>query len=242
MAAGVGGVRKRGAGRRHSRPSPDMAERESARGPGRPRGNTSPLTRERIVRTARHVFSELGYDATTFQAIATRAGVTRPAINYYFTEKRKLYGEVVETTTAMIVSPAVRRAREAPCLTTQLSAFLAAVAEVTDQDRSAAAFLVTSLLESQRHPQLGRGGDGALTAIREFLTWAVDGAVQRGELAAGTDASALVEMLLALLWGMSFYAGFLDSGQGLAVITAQLRQLLSGHGWQPARQPLQLAN
>jgi len=33
------------------------------------------------VRAAREVFSELGYDAATFQAIAIRADLTRPAIN-----------------------------------------------------------------------------------------------------------------------------------------------------------------
>ncbi|HXL62666.1 MAG TPA: helix-turn-helix domain-containing protein, partial [Mycobacterium sp.] len=41
-------------------------------------------TRERIVRVAREVFSELGYDAATVQEIALRAGLTRPAVNYYF--------------------------------------------------------------------------------------------------------------------------------------------------------------
>ena len=42
------------------------------------------------MRAAREVFSELGYDAATFQAIAIRADLTRPAINHYFASKRVL--------------------------------------------------------------------------------------------------------------------------------------------------------
>ncbi len=52
------------------------------------------------MRAAREVFSELGYDAATFQAIAIRADLTRPAINHYFASKRLLYQEVVDQTNA----------------------------------------------------------------------------------------------------------------------------------------------
>ena len=76
---------------------------------GEPRTRTPPAakaaeTRERIVQAAREVFSELGYDAATFQAIAIRADLTRPAINHYFASKRVLWSEVVEQTNALVVS------------------------------------------------------------------------------------------------------------------------------------------
>ena len=54
------------------------------------------------------MFSELGYDAATFQEIAVRADLTRPAINHYFKSKRALYQEVIETTNAMVVSVGVQ--------------------------------------------------------------------------------------------------------------------------------------
>ena len=60
----------------------------ASRGPGRPPAAKAAETRERILRAAREVFSELGYDAATFQAIAIRADLTRPAINHYFASKR----------------------------------------------------------------------------------------------------------------------------------------------------------
>src|SRR6187397_3551753 len=83
----------------------------ASRGPGRPPAAKAAETRERIVRAAREVFSELGYDAATFQAIAIRADLTRPAINHYFASKRVLYREVVEQTNSMVVAAGLAKAQ-----------------------------------------------------------------------------------------------------------------------------------
>src|ERR1700761_716084 len=83
----------------------------ASRGPGRPPAAKAAETRERIVRAAREVFSELGYDAATFQAIAIRADLTRPAINHYFASKRLLYGEVVEKTNDLVVAAGMAKAQ-----------------------------------------------------------------------------------------------------------------------------------
>lgn len=181
-------------------------------------------TRFRIVRTARQVFSEVGYDATTFHDIATRAGITRPAVNYYFATKQVLFREVVESTTA-ILSAGVDNAFAARTLAGQLSAFVDAIMAASAEDRSTMALLVTSVLESQRHPELP---SDALAASRAFLTWAVDGAIERRELAENTDAAALVETLVALVWGIGFYAGFLGGAEHPAVMTEQFQLLVSG--------------
>ena len=50
------------------------------------------------------MFSERGYDAATFQAIAIRADLTRPAINHYFSSKQLLYREVVDRTNELVVT------------------------------------------------------------------------------------------------------------------------------------------
>src|SRR3981081_107051 len=124
----------------------------ATRGPGRPPAAKAAETRERIVRAAREVFSELGYDAATFQAIAIRADLTRPAINHYFASKRVLWREVVEQTNALVVSAGMVRAKGETTLLARLSAFFAVAMQSDSEDRSAAAFLVTSVLEQQRHP------------------------------------------------------------------------------------------
>ena len=96
----------------------------ATRGPGRPPAAKAAETRERIVRAAREVFSELGYDAATFQAIAIRADLTRPAINHYFASKRVLYAEVVEKTNEMVVAAGMAKAEVETSLLKRLRALV----------------------------------------------------------------------------------------------------------------------
>jgi AcrR family transcriptional regulator len=203
----------------------------ASRGPGRPPAAKAAETRERIIRAAREVFSELGYDAATFQAIAVRADLTRPAINHYFKSKRLLYHEVVERTTEMVVIAGAKKAFESGSLAGQLNGFIEAATAVDANDRSAAAFLVTSVLESQRHPDLRQDEHDALKSTREFVTWAITNAIERGELTTDTAVEPLVEMLVAMLWGMGFYAGFVGNHDELAAITTQFGKLVVGTLW-----------
>lgn len=186
------------------------------------------------MRAAREVFSELGYDAATFQAIALRADLTRPAINHYFASKRVLYREVVEQTNALVVTAGIEKAASETTLLGRLSAFIAAAVQADSEDRSAAAFLVTSVLESQRHPELSRESHNSLDNSREFITWAVNEAIERGELTTDTDVPSVIEMLVAVLWGMGFYAGFVGGHEAVEAITNQLRMLLANKLWELA--------
>jgi AcrR family transcriptional regulator len=183
------------------------------------------------VLAARKVFSELGYDAATFQEIAVRADLTRPAINHYFKTKNLLYREVVERTSEIVVLQSVQKAFEATTLIDQLGGFINAALGIDSEDRSAAAFLVTSVLESQRHPELRRDDHDALLGTRDFLTWAVTGAIERGELVTSAPVGPLVEMMTAMFWGMGFYAGFVGDHQELDLITGQFKDLLTGKLW-----------
>lgn len=184
------------------------------------------------MRAAREVFSELGYDAATFQAIAIRADLTRPAINHYFSSKRVLYREVVEQTNALVISAGMSRAQGATSLLGRLSAFFAATMDADSEDRSAAAFLVTSVLESQRHPDLSGDEHDALKNSRAFVAWAVNEAIEAGELTTDTDIPSIVEMLVAVMWGMGFYAGYVGDRDELGVIVDKFELLMANKLWQ----------
>jgi AcrR family transcriptional regulator len=205
----------------------------ASRGPGRPPAAKAAETRERIVRAAREVFSELGYDAATFQAIAIRADLTRPAINHYFASKRMLYQEVVEQTNALVVSAGLARAQGETTLLGRLSTFFSAAMQASSEDRSAAAFLVTSVLESQRHPELSREDHDALKNARAFVKWAITDAINRGELTTDTDTDiqSLVEMLIAVMWGLGFYAGYVGDHSDLEAIVGKVELLLANKLW-----------
>jgi hypothetical protein len=68
---------------------------------------------------------------------------------------------------------------------------------------------------------------------REFLVRVVNDAIERGELVAGMDPSALVEALVVVLCGVGLYAGYVQSYQEMLAVTVVLRQLLEGALWQP---------
>jgi AcrR family transcriptional regulator len=201
------------------------------RRPGRPPAAKADETRKRILRAAREVFSERGYVGATFQAIAVRADLTRPAINHYFSSKRVLYREVVAQTNELVVRSAIERARDQDTTMGRLSQFIAVAMQAEIDHPSTSAFLVTAVMESQRHPELSRTGNDPVRISREFLTWAVSDAIERGELPADTDVPSLTETLLVVLCGVGFYAGFIGSYQEMTPITESLEKLLAGRLW-----------
>jgi len=112
-----------------------------------------------------------------------------------------------------------------------LSAFFTAAIQTDSEDRSAAAFLVTSVLESQRHPELAGDEHDSLRTSREFIAWAVNDAIEKGELTTETNVSELVEMLVAMMWGMGFYAGFVGNHDELAAVVQQFELLMGNKLW-----------
>ncbi|HTY29441.1 MAG TPA: TetR/AcrR family transcriptional regulator [Mycobacterium sp.] len=203
----------------------------ASRGPGRPPAAKAAETRERILRAAREVFSELGYDAATFQAIAVRADLTRPAINHYFASKRLLYQEVVEQTNGALIESAVQHSQRESTLSGRMRALVRAAVEAQGEDRSVAAFLVTSVLESQRHPDLNQDDNESLNFTRGFMTSAIKDAIEVGEIRPDVDVDSAAEMLMAVMWGLGFYAGFVGDQERLITITDQFLQLLAGQMW-----------
>ncbi len=198
---------------------------------GRPRAANGSETRERIIRAARQVFSELGYDAATFQAIAERADLTRPAINHYFANKRALYQEVLTATNAALITAGVAAAATQTTLVDRLSAFLSGTLLAHREYDSAAAFLVTSMLESQRHPELSQDAYAPRDDVRTFVRAAVTEAVADGHLDPSTDPDILVDMLLVLMFGVGFYAGFVGTDAEVTAVVGKLQKLLSNNLW-----------
>ncbi|MGN7782150.1 TetR/AcrR family transcriptional regulator [Mycolicibacterium sp. 22603] len=198
---------------------------------GRPRAANGAETRERIIFAARQVFSELGYDASTFQEIAERADLTRPAINHYFSNKRDLYQNVLDTTHTGLIEAGIAAAAGQTTLLDKLTALMSGMLAAHREIDSAAAFLVTSMLEAHRHPELKNDQYAPRDGIRAFLTDAVSDAIANGQLTDETDGNGLIDMLLVLMFGMGFYAGFVGSEDEVANVIDRLRRLLSNDLW-----------
>jgi AcrR family transcriptional regulator len=190
---------------------------------GRPVGSDSAETRNRILRAARQVINERGYQAATFQAIAITAGLSRPTLHYYFATREEIF-ETLVGEASHVIADCIAKAQRHGTLVEQLSALVAAIHEADYRDRSTFAFLVSARLEASRNPELSSHGD---TDMRTFLTTLVAEAVARGELRADIAQVAVVDMLHSMLWGVGFYAGFVDDAADMFVITKQLSKLFS---------------
>ncbi|BBY23418.1 hypothetical protein MSTO_36230 [Mycobacterium stomatepiae] len=177
---------------------------------------------------ARLVFSESGYEGATFQAIAVRADLTRPAINHYFSSKRLLYREVLSLTSEQLFGAGIAQAELETGLMAKLTGFISAAVATNAEHPAASAFLISSVLESQRHPELSQAENDAIRICRDFLTRVINGAIEQGEFAVPFDAHALIETLLVVLCGVGFYAGYVQSYQGMQAVTGMLGQLLEG--------------
>lgn len=87
------------------------------------------------------MFSEIGYDAATFQEIATRADLTRPAINHHFPTKAVLFQQVAEQTNAMVTA-GIAAAWSEQTFAARIAAFVHAMGQAQEQDRTVSGFLV----------------------------------------------------------------------------------------------------
>ncbi|MDT5177122.1 MAG: hypothetical protein QOJ95_1320 [Mycobacterium sp.] len=195
---------------------------------GRPINSDSAETRNRILRASRQVINERGYQAATFQAIAVAAGLSRPTLHYYFASREEIYRALVAET-SVIITDFVAAARRQSTLAEQFAALVAAIREADFRDRSQIAFLISARLESTRNPELRAY---AVDGLKDFLTTLVVDAKGRGELADDTATGPVVEMLQAMLWGVGFYAGFVDDASDMHLITKQLDRMVA-HGLLP---------
>lgn len=201
------------------------------RGPGRPPAAKAALTRQRIIRAAREVFGELGYQGATFQAIAARADLTRPAINHYFPSKRVLFREVVDQTVELSIGSGMARGQRETSFIGRMSAMISTAVDADFEDRSAATFLITAVLDAQRHPELQLVEHESLLISHAYMTSVVTEAVESGELSSDADPEALVHLLVSVMWGVGFFAGFLGTHEEMVVLADNLRRLLVGRLW-----------
>ncbi|OBJ21051.1 TetR family transcriptional regulator [Mycobacterium colombiense] len=198
------------------------------RRPGRPPAAKADETRQRIIQAARLVFSERGYDGATFQAIAARADLTRPAINHYFSSKRALYREVLNDTNEFVIGAGIKQAEHETTLVAQLTAFISEATRANSKNPAGSAFLISGVLESQRHPDLTGTDNDSIRISREFLLRVINDAIGRGEIVTDVDATVLAEALLVLVCGVGLYAGYVESPETLLALVGVMRQLLEG--------------
>jgi AcrR family transcriptional regulator len=189
-------------------------------------GADSAETRARILRAAREVINERGYEAANFQAIASRADLSRPTMHYYFHSREEIYDCLIAEAYS-IVADCIAQAKRQGTLMNQLTTFATAADRSGFANQSMLRFVITARLESHRSPSLRDNPGPVVAAVQAFYASVVDEAIVRGEIPPETDAPAVVSMLLAMFLGMGFYAGFIVDQNNMAEIAKQLHRLMT---------------
>lgn len=196
-----------------------------ARKRGRPVGADSEQTRTMIMRAARDIIAERGYQAASFQQIAQRAGVSRPTLHYYFATREDLYDKLLSDVRERIQACAAT-ALAGGSLLSQLAAFTVELGRLGEAEPALMKLVMTARIDHHRAVHRHQSAAAIVSAVHAFYDAAVADAVRRGELDAGGDPRAVADMLAALFWGFGFYAGFL-AGDSRPEDTAKVaRQLM----------------
>lgn len=75
---------------------------------GRPRGQSSDTTRERILDAAEQLFAANGYDGTSIRAVAAASNCQIQAVSYHFGQKDQLFDTVVRRRAAVMTDLRIR--------------------------------------------------------------------------------------------------------------------------------------
>lgn len=76
------------------------------------RHHPSDITRERILKAARSLFADRGYQDTSIRAVVAKARVNQAAINYHFGGKDGLYREVLRAAIRALTEHQLAHAEE----------------------------------------------------------------------------------------------------------------------------------
>ena len=188
----------------------ERTKRAPVRRRGRPTGNTSGETKERVLLAAQRTFAALGYESTTNKAIADEAGITTGAIYHYFDSKRELYAAVLEHVSTVIYGR-FREAAVGDDLRARVHAVLDAAVALGDSDPSYAAFVVAVPTEAQRHEELAGLAAVQTRASVDFWTELVQDGVDG--LLDDVDPAVAIATLRMVSGGLARYASIADSDE-----------------------------
>jgi AcrR family transcriptional regulator len=203
-----------------------MTEAQSRR--GRPPGSDGAETRRRILRGARTVFSNTGFDRATMEEIAREAGLTRNAIANYYSSKielhRAAFRSIQQDALVEIMSNVPDAGR--PAAERIFGLFESAI-RVNDADSTFVRFWVTSTLDAARHTGLRDQSQRQFAQVRQYFVDCLEEGGRTGDIDAAVVPDDLAQVLVDLLWGLAMDSGFHSTPERIRRVLDALNLLLS---------------
>ena len=185
-------------------------------------GGKRARTRERLVAAAAALVAEQGFERTSLEAVATRAGMTRGAIYGNFRNRDELFMAVAATHWRPIAPPLLPGGD----LAAQLRTLAEAVIEALPARRAAAVGAASFQLYALTHPAMRARIEAANAEIyRRFAVAMRDAAPATG---LPMPAEQLVRVLHALTDGLLFLLALTPALIDAAVIRAAFAALAPG--------------
>lgn len=123
----------------------------------RPRGKKDAgATREALLASATAIFADRGFDGSTVDAIAVRAGVNKAMINYHFQGKLGLYSAILKRDLGWALAQLSELSREPIGADAKLARFIAIFGELHQRRPGLSAMMLREAMSG------GRGLDPAL--------------------------------------------------------------------------------
>ncbi|CAM2748540.1 TetR/AcrR family transcriptional regulator [Mycobacterium intermedium] len=179
----------------------------------------------RIIFAAMKCVAEVGYARATIREIARMANVTSASLYNYFSNKSELIKATV-VARAEFAMPLLREAAEGPGdVVSRIEAVLDECARLVRRYPDLAAFewairanqgMILDVPDTAG--QLG--SEAGFTTFRQLIQGIVDEADRAGELSPGADPAAVVEMIYALVFGLTELAATSPVDDYLAAVDA----------------------
>ena len=142
--------------------------------------------RDQILNAARDVIGERGYDQSSVDQIARRAGLSRSTVYEYFSSKEEILKGCFAARRERIAEDLARRIGSAAGLEEQLTAFFEICLSRVDQNREFFLAIAFPLPLDEATASEGPGGAAFAQVIKDFndaVSRILDAGFERGELA-----------------------------------------------------------
>ena len=184
-------------------------------------------TRSSIVAVAAELFRSHGYAATTMQAVAERAGISKGNLTYHFPSKQALFEAVYAEAFAYVRDRALARSfAEEPDGVAALEAFTRRLRRwmLDPQGRFVGCIFTNVAVETQHHePAIGGLARQALVAIQAALAEHFAAAQAAGGIRCDVPAAELARMFFWMYEGALALSKALDDPAEYDAFRAMLR-------------------
>jgi len=176
-----------------------------AKGIGRPVGSNRDDTITRILASALKSFTSKGYAGTTFRDISKGADITSAAIYQYFDSKSTLYGAVLDSIYETLLPRFQEAINSQPTLKEQMRHLVDTMVELHEKHPDSSAFLTSTPIEAQRHPELKVFFATRNSDMRSLQKAMFEKARKRGDIDKNWSTNNLLMMFYGSMAGMATY-------------------------------------